>query len=205
MIDNPFRAFLAHRVDGLVRFYERLGLTPNAISLMSLGVAVLAALTVAAGANFVALALWWVGRLLDGTDGIFARKTGQASLFGSFLDISCDMAAYSAMIVGFFGAQPELAGRWILIVALYVLCITGALALGSLSEQAESEARKSDDGRLLNLGAGLAEGGETGIAYTLFLLWPQHTWWLSVVWIGVLSVTVISRGFLARRILASSA
>ena len=57
------------------------------------------------------------------------------------------------------------------------------------------------DDRGLRLGAGLAEGGETGIAYTLFLLFPAHLDWLTGIWIGVLVVTVVARTLLARRTL----
>ncbi len=79
---------------------------------------------------------------------------------------------------------------------LYVLCITSALALGA---QEERLARPARDDRGLRLGAGLAEGGETGIAYSLFLLFPG---WLPVttaVWIAVLALTVVLRSLLAAR------
>jgi hypothetical protein len=55
------------------------------------------------------------------------------------------------------------------------------------------------DDRGLRLGAGLAEGGETGIAYSVFLLLPNHLEWSTAVWIAILVVTVVARTVLAYR------
>jgi len=202
MIDNAFRRVLPRFAGGLVALYTRLGLTPNQISFIGCGLGFAAA--VAVGADWAAggIGLWWLGRLLDGTDGLYARATGQATPFGAYLDIVLDMAAYSSMIVGFAALRPELGAQWLCIVFLYVLCITSALALGTEEMQLDLPPR---DERGLRLGAGLAEGGETGIAYTLFLLLPG---WLPVLvhlWIAVLVVTVIARTLLARRTLAPRA
>jgi len=57
--------------------------------------------------------------------------------------------------------------------------------------------------RLTRLGAGLAEGGETGIAYSVFLLLPNHLDIATAVWIGILLFTVIARSFLAYQTLGA--
>lgn len=198
MIDNAFRGILPGYTRGLVHLYSRLGLTPNGISWIAFGLGAVAAGLVAQGYAYAAIAIWWLGRLADGTDGIFARETGQASAFGAYLDIVLDMAAYGLMIVGFAWLHPELQMRWLGIEFLYVLCITSALALGM--QEAEAQLTKRDN-RGLRLGAGLAEGGETGIAYTLFLLFPAQIAWLSAVWLAVLVTTVVARTLLARDML----
>ena len=108
------------------------------------------------------------------------------------------LPAYGAMVIGFAVAEPGLASRWIPMLFLYVLCITSALALGA---QEERLAHRPRDDRGLRLGAGLAEGGETGIAYSVFLLLPD---WLPVtttIWVGVLALTVVLRTILAHRLL----
>ncbi len=81
-------------------------------------------------------------------------------------------------------------------IGLYVLCITSALALGMQEASLDFEAR---DDRGLRLGAGLAEGGETGLAYTLFLLLPNQLPLLTWIWLCVLAITVIARSGLAYR------
>lgn len=201
MIDDPFRKLLPRYAGPLVATYKALGLTPNMISLASVAVASGAAYLVAEGRVVAALLAWWGGRLFDGTDGIHARATGQASSFGAYLDIVCDMASYSVMILGFMRLHPDFQLVWSGILVLYVLCITTALALGSMEQKLGLAAR---DNRGLRLGAGLAEGGETGIAYTLFLLLPGQVGYLAEIWLGILVLTVISRTVLARRVLALS-
>ena len=79
----------------------------------------------------------------------------------------------------------------------YVLCITSALAFGAL--QNELGDFEDLDDRGLRLGAGLAEGGETGLAYTLMLLFPSYIDILSFVWLMILFWTVFSRTRLAWR------
>ncbi len=196
MIDNHFRPHLPKLTRKLIRLYRFVGVTPNQITILSLFVSFGAAYLVATQSFLSALALWWLGRLFDGTDGIFARETNQATDFGAFLDILCDMASYSAMVIGFNFAFPELHFIWMFIIFLYVLCITGALALGSF-EDGKPGLKK--DNRGLRLAAGIAEGGETGIAYSAFLLFPGQIHILSLIWSAILIVTVLARAVLARK------
>ena len=198
MIDNPFRELLPRFAGPLVRLYSVLGLTPNAISVIGFAIALASAACIVAGAPLAAIALWWLGRIADGTDGLYARSTGQATDFGAYFDIVLDMAAYSAVVLALDVAYPELHGRWIWILFFYVLCIASALALG-MQEAGRDLAQRDDRG--LRLGAGLAEGGETGIAYTLFLLFPGQLSWLTALWIAILALTVVARTVLAARLL----
>jgi phosphatidylglycerophosphate synthase len=198
MIDDPFRRILPRFTGPILSLYRALGATPNQITFAGFGLALGAAAAVAAGLDALALVLWWLGRLLDGTDGIYARASGTVSEFGGFLDILLDMASYGVMIFGFAFRRPDLAGLWLVILFLYMLCITGALALGAIERARGSEL---GDNRTLRLASGLAEGGETGLAYTAFLLLPAHLAGLATVWALVLVVTVVARTVLAQQIL----
>lgn len=198
MIDHYARQWLPAVVDPLLTFYRRRGFTPNQITTAGLVGAILASLAVAQGWFVLAIILWWAGRLLDGTDGIYARRYGLQSPFGAYWDFVADMAAYSSMILGFAAYHSALTGFWLLILLFYVLCSSSALALGA---QEDTLNRPKHDNRGLRLGAGLAEGGETGIAYTLFCLFPQAIHWLAPLWLSVLAATVVVRTILARRVL----
>ena len=198
MIDNVFRARLPRYAGPLLALYARMGLTPNHVTLVGFAIAILASIAVARGQVWLALVLWWGSRVADGTDGLYARRTGQATSFGSYLDIVLDMAAYGAMVLGFAAAVPELGPQWLTILFLYILCITSALALGS---QEERLAHRPRDDRGLRLGAGLAEGGETGIAYSIFLIFPGQLALTTTIWICVLALTVVLRTLLAYRLL----
>ena len=199
MIDNAFRSRLPGYVGPLLALYRRWGLTPNQVTGLGFGIALGASAAVAAGRPLWALALWWCSRLADGTDGIHARATGQESDFGGYLDIVLDMAAYGAMVLGFAVAFPEWMTQWALMLFFYILCIASALALGM---QEAKRALPPRDDRGLRLGAGLAEGGETGIAYSVFLLAPGWLPWTTWLWVAVLAFTVVARTLLARRLLS---
>jgi phosphatidylglycerophosphate synthase len=198
VIDNAFRRILPRFLTPLVALYGRLGWTPNQVTGLGFGIALAASAAVATGFNGWAVVLWWVSRLVDGSDGIYARATGQESEFGGYLDILLDMAAYSTMLIGFAIAFPALQAQWTLMLFFYVLCITSALALGMQEAKLELPAR---DDRGLRLGAGLAEGGETGIAYSLFLLLPGFLIYTTSLWIAILFTTVVARSVLAHRVL----
>ena len=199
MIDNAFRAQVPRFAGPLLSLYTRLGWTPDHVTLLGLSIALLAALAVGMGYEWVALGLWWVSRAADGTDGVYARASGQESDFGAYLDIVADMAAYGAMVIAFGIAWPAHTLQWALMLFFYVLCIASALALGTQEARRDLPPR---DERGLRLGAGLAEGGETGIAYTIFLLLPGLLPITTWIWVVVLAVTVVARTVLARRLLA---
>lgn len=196
MIDAPFRRVLPRFVAPVLRFYERCGLSPNGVSVLGFALASAAAVCILYEWRLAAVVLWWTSRLADGTDGIYARHVGRSSDFGAYLDIVLDMASYSVIVLALAQVHPELHGRWLAMLFFYVLCITSALALGA--EEAKQQTAPQDD-RGLRLGAGLAEGGETGIAYTLFLLLPAWLPELTALWIAVLATTVVARSVLAHR------
>jgi phosphatidylglycerophosphate synthase len=198
LIDNAFRALLPGFVAPVLALYARLGVTPNQVSALGFVIAICASVAVALDFWGLAFALWWLSRLADGTDGLWARQSGLESNFGAYLDIVLDMAAYGAMVLGFAYAAPEFQLRWMAMLFLYVVCITSALALG-MQEAKQAMAPRDDRG--LRLGAGLAEGGETGIAYSLFLLLPDYLWLSTGVWVVVLATTVLARTVLAFRTL----
>jgi phosphatidylglycerophosphate synthase len=200
MIDNAFRAILPRFVRPVLMLYGHFGWTPNHVTVLAFVIALFASAAVAFHFWWLAFALWWLSRLADGTDGLYARESGQASDFGAYFDMLLDMAAYGSMVLGFAIAAPEFQTQWMAMLFLYILCITSALSLGM---QEAKRAIAPRDNRGLRLGAGLAEGGETGIAYSIFLLFPGLLEVSTTLWVGILTTTVIARSFLAFRTLRS--
>jgi phosphatidylglycerophosphate synthase len=194
MIDNYFRKILPSYLGLLIKFFLILKITPNQISFLAFLVAVLSAALVYSDFLLLAALVWWISRLLDACDGIFARSTNQASNFGAFLDVQLDMAAYSLMIIAFYFRFPEFSFQWILMLFCYVLCISGALGLGAFGTKLKMPDQSE---RNLRLAAGLAEAGETGIAYTVFLLLPQYLSLTTWVWVTILLITIVARMGLA--------
>lgn len=200
MIDNHFRAILPTYVGPLIRLLAKLRVTPNQITVGGLLIALVAALLVTQGHLVAAFIVWWLSRLLDALDGIYARTYNLSSDFGGFLDIQLDMAAYCAMVLAFFLAFPAYSLQWIIMMFCYVLCISGALGLGSLEEK---RGLADDSKRRLRITVGLAEAGETGIAYSIFLLFPGYLAVTTWVWVAVLVTTIVGRLVLARNVLST--
>ena len=84
----------------VARFMERVGLTPNLVTLIGLLIAV-------GGAGLVAVGQWWAGGavvlfggVFDMFDGALARMTGRASKFGALLDSVVDRVSEAVALFG---------------------------------------------------------------------------------------------------------
>jgi CDP-diacylglycerol---glycerol-3-phosphate 3-phosphatidyltransferase len=95
-IKEAVRALLAP----LVRLAQRLGITPNRVTVIGFCVVVVAASLVAAGQLLIGAVILVAGSLLDAVDGALARATGGSTAFGSFLDSTLDRAAEAILYIG---------------------------------------------------------------------------------------------------------
>ena len=87
-------------LNALARLVAQTGITPNALTLISLAPAI-AAGVLAAGAHFFwAAVLMLASGLFDILDGALARQTGRASRFGALLDSSLDRLSDAAVPLG---------------------------------------------------------------------------------------------------------
>ena len=84
----------------VARMMARLGLSPNAVTLIGLAIA-------GFGADLVAVGVWWGGGLValfggvfDMFDGALARATGKASDFGALLDSTIDRVSEAVVLLG---------------------------------------------------------------------------------------------------------
>jgi phosphatidylglycerophosphate synthase len=95
---------LRTRVRGLAepvgRGLARLGLSPNALTLIGFGIACLAAVAAGAQAWLVAGLLVIFGGVFDMFDGMVARATGKVSKAGAFMDSTFDRWGEAVVYVG---------------------------------------------------------------------------------------------------------
>ena len=199
MFDAAVRRLLPPVLTPVARLLARAGVSPNAVSLIGGLLGVGAGLLVARGFVWSGMIVWLVSRALDGVDGILARESQQASAFGGYLDITVDMAAYSAMLLGFAAIHAEGGWVWSAILVGYLLVTTTTLALSSALEHLN--AKVPDNDRSIQFTPGFAEAGETTLAYLLFALFPAVVTPMAWLWAGVCYATVIQRTLLARRLL----
>jgi phosphatidylglycerophosphate synthase len=199
MIDEPFRARFLPIAQPLVLALARAGVRPNHVTIFAFVLGVIAAVLVGAQRDLAALIVWIAGRIGDGLDGALARVTGQSTSFGGYLDITLDMAAYSAMVLGFAVHHPQFAVGWAAVLVGYVVVITTTLAL---SDAANTVGRRvSETNRTFQFTPAITEAGETNVMYALWLVFPAHIEWLVWVWTAALAATVVQRTYLAWRVL----
>jgi CDP-diacylglycerol--glycerol-3-phosphate 3-phosphatidyltransferase len=114
------RGFLAP----LVRLAQRLGITPNRVTVLGFVVVVVGAGLVAIGQLLIGAVVLVAGSLLDAVDGALARATGGSTAFGNFLDSTLDRAAEAILYVGiiayFLRASADPLGP--VLLALAALC-----------------------------------------------------------------------------------
>lgn len=184
MIDNPFKTWFAIKCNKPVQQLAKWGVHPDALTWLGFLISSLSFIFILRDRPMIALCTWWLGRLLDGLDGMLARALNKQSQRGGFLDINLDMAAYGLIAIGFM-LKTEWYLIWALILFGYILCITSALSLGQMQDL------KSN--KTLGIAAGLAEAGETGIFYSCMLIFPNYGKSWCIIWLGIISVTIISR------------
>ena len=194
MFDNRFRQKVMQPLGlPVAKLLSKLGISPNQVTVLAFIISLISAYFISQNALIVGIIIWWFSRILDGLDGVLARHAGKSSSFGSFLDISLDMLAYSFIIIGFSISFSQLNSLWLFVLVGYVGCITTALSFGQMSQEAIDQ----NDNRGLQMAMGLAEATETGIAYTLFCLFPLYLEQLVIAWIFILFITILSRLFYA--------
>src|SRR5688572_15056156 len=100
VISPSFRARVRSSIEEPVAaFFGSLGFSPNALTLIGFGIAVI-------GAYFAAVQSWPLaglvvafGAIFDLFDGALARATGKTSKFGAFLDSTFDRAGEAVVYI----------------------------------------------------------------------------------------------------------
>uniref|UniRef100_UPI000483E731 hypothetical protein n=1 Tax=Arthrobacter sp. H5 TaxID=1267973 RepID=UPI000483E731 len=133
-------------------------------------------------------------------DGPLARRRAQLDTAradagqGGFWDISADFMVYGATVVGVaIGATAGFDAPWLpFLVVMFAYYINGSVFL-VFSSLAEKSGRQIDDGRSLSFLGGLAEGAETVLVYSLWLLFPAAAWHIASVWALLVLVSATQR------------
>lgn len=101
VISGSFRSRVRASIEAPVSsVFGRIGLTPNALTLVGFGIAVVAAVAAAGQAYIWAGLLVAFGALFDLFDGALARATNKTSKFGAFMDSVFDRAGEAVVYAG---------------------------------------------------------------------------------------------------------
>jgi phosphatidylglycerophosphate synthase len=197
-----FDAVLRRRLDGpLAAAAERMDrpwASPDRLTVAGL-VLGMASAGLAAGQQWGwALLAWVLSRVMDGLDGPLARRRaiGQGSPAGGFLDITADFVVYGATVVGVavgtVGASASVV-EWLPFLAVLLAYYVNGTAFLAFSSIAERTGHRIDDGRSLSFLGGIAEGAETILVHSLWLLLPALAPPIATAWAGVVGVSAAHR------------
>jgi CDP-diacylglycerol--glycerol-3-phosphate 3-phosphatidyltransferase len=100
VVSPAFRARVRSGVEPVARLFGRVGLTPNALTLIGFAIAAVGAYFAATEAWLAAGLLVAVGAIFDLFDGALARATGKASRLGAFMDSTFDRAGEAVVYLG---------------------------------------------------------------------------------------------------------
>jgi phosphatidylglycerophosphate synthase len=141
------------------------------------------------------MAAFLVSRVLDGLDGALARLRGSTD-WGAYLDIVCDFIVYVSIPVGFGLSDPAYLQAALLLCASFTLTGVSFLAFAAVAEKRGVTAHeRAKKGFLYS--RGIAEGGETILAFVLFCLFPSAFPMLATVFAALCVLTAVQRSLLA--------
>lgn len=133
----------------MVRGLARRRINPNVLTVIGVSINVLSGILFGLGHFFWAGVILIVANLFDMLDGQVARRTGQVTRFGGFLDSTLDRVSDMAAFVGlmtFYARDTELHST--LNVLLAGLALVGSVLVSYASARAESLIPKCDVGFL---------------------------------------------------------
>jgi phosphatidylglycerophosphate synthase len=192
MFDRQLLALTKPMVNRIAKALHDAGISANQVSLTGFGLGMLAALLIAHGNIWAAIAPLLLNRLLDGLDGAVARFSVPTDR-GAFLDITLDFLFYAAVPLAFGFCNP---GRNALAAAVLLASFIGTgvsfLAYAILAEKRGEKSTAYPSKSFYYLG-GLTEGFETVMCFVAMCLWPQHFSVIAYVYAAMCCVTTLTR------------
>ncbi|MBG6240181.1 phosphatidylglycerophosphate synthase [Mycetocola sp. CAN_C7] len=207
MIDNFMRRMLDRPLTRVAGVLNMSWVTPNRLTLAGLVLGLASAVLAANQWWAMAVAAWLVSRLFDGLDGALARvrrasvdkRPGEA---GGFLDIVADFIVYGATVFGVaVGAADGFGAPWWPFMFVLVAYYVNGTAFLAFSSIAERTGRQIDDGRSLSFLGRIAEGTETILVHSLWLIVPAFAWQTAVLWGVFVALSATQRIIVGFRIL----
>ncbi len=168
---DQLRPYVSRFLDPFVNGFDRIGLTPDGVSVIAFGMAVLAAVAFFLGGQ--AHEIWYVAAAvlvflngwLDIIDGALARKQNVASAGGDLLDHVLDRYADIVIIAGLAAGVEN--------YFLGFLAVTGVIMTSYLGTQAQAVGLDRVYGGLVGRADRLAIIGVVGFLATHSRRWTQ--------------------------------
>jgi phosphatidylglycerophosphate synthase len=165
------------------------------VTVASLAACLAAAVVAARGGRWLAVALWLVGRTLDGVDGMIARHRNEQSDLGGYLDMLADTIGYATVPIGIAVHRAD--GRvWtacaVLLASFYVNTMSWTY-LAAIAEKRSAGAVHRGEVTTIHMPPGLIEGAETIVLFAVMLAWPGRVTVTFSVMAVLVGVTILQR------------
>ncbi|MBM6579584.1 CDP-alcohol phosphatidyltransferase family protein [Microvirga sp. BT689] len=196
MLDGWMRRRIDPLLDRLGQGLARCGISADAVTLLGLGLGLIAALMIVLQLDAAALVLFGLNRLLDGLDGAVARSTRRTDR-GGFLDIVLDFAIYGAIPLAFALRDPD-ALALPAAVLLFSFYVNGASFLAYAAVAAKRGMSSHVRGiKSIYFTAGFMEGTETILFFAAMILFPRYFPILAYAFAGLTLMSGVARVTLA--------
>ncbi|HET7876467.1 MAG TPA: CDP-alcohol phosphatidyltransferase family protein [Methylomirabilota bacterium] len=116
----------------LVRLLLRLPVSPNLVTLVGLGLGLLASWQfwhASPGSALLGLLAYFLSSVADHADGELARLTGRVTVFGRWLDVLADTATQILLVLGMAATASSLGGDRMLLLGATAACGVALSAL----------------------------------------------------------------------------
>lgn len=195
MFDARLRPLIDPPLNRAGRRLAAAGVTANQLSVLGICAGLGAAGAVVAGWFGLAILLILGGRLLDGLDGAVARATAKTP-FGGYLDIVGDFLFYVAVPLAFGFRDPANLAPAMVLLASFALTGVSFLAFAAVAAEERLETTAHGQ-KSFFYSTGIAEGGETILAFLLMALFPQQFPLIAWVFACLCGLTVVQRSWFA--------
>lgn len=190
MFDNLLRNKLdplSERVITLTRLDK---VHPTTITLTGFMIGCIASPLIISQHYAYALPFILINRILDGFDGLIAKRTQKITPLGGYLDITLDFIFYALIVMSFGLSTPENAIPALILLFSFMGCGTCFLAHGLTIKELQHPAKTY---KLFDYVTGFAEGGEVIFFFCLFCLFPEKFSLFALIFSALCLMTIIFR------------
>ena len=160
----------------LFPFAKRIGklLSPNQITVIAFLFGLMCIALIILKHPLVALSFWLINRIIDGLDGTVARISNKQTDWGGYIDIMLDFVIYAAIPICFtvsYGKGPLVYTALVVMLAVFYINSASWMYLSALLVKRDFH-NKTGQLTSITMPAGLIEGTETIILYTIMFFYP---------------------------------
>lgn len=194
MLDSMMRKLIDPPLNRIARGLP-LWLSADMMTIIGFGFGLLSFVALLLKTPIFALLAMWASRLADGLDGALARRNPQqdaSSEFGGYLDIVSDFLIWALLPLGFIALDSTNAIAASILLSSFAMSMTVFLAFAVLAAKRDMVTQAQGRKSFFYL-AGLAEGTETILFFTLAMLMPWHFIPLALIFAGFVYASCIGR------------